>query len=340
MMAGDHTDFLIHKAGTLEESEQKFRALVEQSVTGIYIIIGDKMIYANPRCAEITGYPQDALNGMPVLDLIPETDHAEIAERMRRAYSGEEKTQRFDGRLKRRDGTIIDFGAHAAAIIYRGQPAIIGTLQDISERKRALDREKQYLTQIEQAMFGAVNAVSTMVDLRDPYTAIHEHRVGDLAAAIGTKLGLSDGEVQGLRVSGGLHDVGKISVPAEILTKPSRLTAAEYEIVKTHSQNGYEILKTVHFPWLVAQTVLQHHERLDGSGYPQRLKGDAITLPARILAIADTVDAMASHRPYRPARGVDEALQEIEQHSGIRYDPGAAAACLRLFREKNYRLEA
>ncbi len=337
-MVCDHTDS-VSAWQALEESEQKFRALVEQSVTGIYIIIGDKIVYANPRCAEVTGYSQDALSGMRVLDLIPETDRAEIAERLRRAYSGEEKTQRFDGRLKRRDGIVIDIGAHAAAIIYRGQPAIIGTLQDISERKRAQDREKQYLMQIEQAISGTIDAVSKMVDLRDPYTAIHEHRVGDLAAAIGAKLGLPDSEIQGLRVSGGLHDIGKISVPAEILSKPGRLTKVEYEIVKTHSQNGYDILKTVSFPWRVAQSVLQHHERFNGSGYPQGLKGDDIVLPARILAIADTVDAMASHRPYRPACGIDEALQEIEQHSGIRYDHDAAAACLQLFREKKFQLE-
>src|SRR5208282_5460722 len=252
----------------------------------------------------------------------------------------EEKTQRFDGHLKRRDGSILDFGANATLINYQGQPAIIGTLQDIGDRKRAQEREKQYFAQTEKAMLGTIDAVSAMVEMRDPYTAGHERRVGGLAAAIGTELGLSDSEVKGLRIIGGLHDIGKISVPAEFLSKPGRLGAAEFEIVKTHSQNGYDILGTIDFPWPVAQTVLEHHERLDGSGYPQGLKGDAIILPARILAIADTVEAMASHWPYRAARGIDEALQEIEKYSGIRYDANAAAACLRLFRENNYRLEA
>ena len=138
---------------------------------------------------------------------------------------------------------------------------------------------------------------------------------------------------------GCLHDIGKNSVPSEILAKFGKLTVAEFEIIKTHSQNGYNILKTVSFSWPIAQTVLQHHERLDGSGYPQGLKGDAITLSARILAVADTVEAMASHRPYRPARGIDVALQEIEQHSGILYDSDAAATCLHLFRENKYQLE-
>lgn len=185
-MATDHTDSSVHEINALEESEQKFRTLVEESVTGIYIIIGDKIFYANPRCAEVTGYSRDALNGMPLLDLIPETDRAGIAERMRRAYSGEEKTQRFDGRLMRRDGTLMDFGAHTTAIRFQGQPAIIGTIQDISERKRALEREKQYLAQIEKALIGTIGAISTMIEMRDPYTAGHEHRVGDLASAIGS----------------------------------------------------------------------------------------------------------------------------------------------------------
>src|SRR5208282_299926 len=337
MAAGQTDPWFTRQA--LEESEQKFRTLVEQSVTGIYIIIGDKIFYANPRCAEVTGYSRDALNGMPLLDLIPETDRAGIAERMRRAYSGEEKTQRFDGRLIRRDGTLLDFGAHTTAIRFQGQPAIIGTIQDISERKRALEREKQYLAQIEKALIGTIGAISTMIEMRDPYTAGHEHRVGDLASAIGTELGLSDSDVKGLSVVGGLHDIGKNSVPSEILAKFGKLTVAEFEIIKTHSQNGYNILKTVSFSWPIAQTVLQHHERLDGSGYPQGLKGDAITLSARILAVADTVEAMASHRPYRPARGIDVALQEIEQHSGILYDSDAAATCLHLFRENKYQLE-
>jgi HD-GYP domain-containing protein (c-di-GMP phosphodiesterase class II) len=185
-----------------------------------------------------------------------------------------------------------------------------------------------------------VQAISHMVDLRDPYTSGHERRVGELAAAIGAELGLTEHQVTGLRVAGGVHDVGKIAVPAEILSKPTRLSAAEFAIVKTHAQQGYEILKDIEFPWPIANAVWQHHERLDGSGYPLGLRGDEISLEARILAVADVVESMSTHRPYRPALGLDPAFAELESKSGALYDPSVVAACIRLFREKGFQLPA
>jgi HD-GYP domain-containing protein (c-di-GMP phosphodiesterase class II) len=161
---------------------------------------------------------------------------------------------------------------------------------------------------------------------------------GDLAAAIGRELGLDEQRITGLRIAGHVHDVGKVTIPAEILSKPGKLSAAEYAIVKTHAENGYDILKSIDFPWPVAETVLQHHERLDGSGYPRGLKGDEILLEARILAVADTIESMSTHRPYRPALGIGEALQEILAHAGSRYDPQVVAATQRLFNERGYRL--
>jgi len=211
-------------------------------------------------------------------------------------------------------------------------------LQDITERRRAQEQIRRQLAQLEKSMFHTVEAVSTMVEQRDPYTSGHERRVGEFAAAIGAELGLSEAEQKGLRITGYVHDIGKIGVPAEILSKPSQLSPAETEIIKTHVQLGYDILKSVEFPWPVAQTILQHHERIDGSGYPNGVKGDDIILAARILAVADTVEGMASHRPYRPGRGLDAALEEIEKQSGTHYDSQVVAACLRLFREKGYRL--
>jgi HD-GYP domain-containing protein (c-di-GMP phosphodiesterase class II) len=183
-----------------------------------------------------------------------------------------------------------------------------------------------------------VQAISHMVDLRDPYTSGHERRVGELAAAIGTELGLTEHQVTGLRVAGGVHDVGKIAVPAEILSKPTRLSSAEFAIVKTHAQQGYEILKDIDFPWPVAETVWQHHERLDGSGYPRGLRGDEISLEARIMAVADVVESMSTHRPYRPALGVKAAVAELESKAGSLYDPVVVAACVRLFHQKGYQL--
>jgi putative nucleotidyltransferase with HDIG domain len=174
--------------------------------------------------------------------------------------------------------------------------------------------------------------------MRDPYTAGHERRVAELAAAIAREMGLAEPLVEGIRFGSMIHDLGKIKIPAEILVKPSRLTPIEYELIKQHAQAGYDILKGIDFPWPVAQMVLQHHERLDGSGYPNGLKGEAICQEARILSVADTVEAMSSHRPYRPGLGIDKALAEIERGRGALYDPAAVDACLRLHRDKGYTL--
>ena len=177
-----------------------------------------------------------------------------------------------------------------------------------------------------------------MMDLRDPYTAGHEKRVGELSARIAAEMGLSENFQRGMRVAGGVHDVGKITVPAEMLNKPGKLSAIEFEMIKSHAEQGYEVLKNVDFPWPVAEVARQHHERIDGSGYPRGLKGEEIILEARIMAVADVVEAMSTHRPYRPALGVDAALAEIERGRGTAFDPVVAEACLRLFRETGYQL--
>jgi len=324
---------------TLAESEAKYRGLVEQSISGTYIIQDGKFVYVNPYFSEIFGYDARELIGTPFERLVAEPDRERVREGIRARLSGEVKSLQYTFSGRRKDGSLIDIGVHGTAAAYGGKPSVVGLLQDITERRKAEERATQYVVQLEKAMFGTIDAVTAMLDLRDPYTSGHQHRVGELAGAIGAELGLSEHEIKGLRVIGRIHDVGKISVPAEILSKPGKLTPIEFEMIKSHSQQGYDILKSVDFPWPVAETVLQHHERLDGSGYPRALKGDAISLSARILAVADTVEAMATHRPYRPALGVQAALREIEQQSGTRYDAKVVDACLRLFRDKAYALE-
>jgi PAS domain S-box-containing protein len=202
-----------------------------------------------------------------------------------------------------------------------------------------LRREQERITkQLRKELEGTVQAVSAMVEMRDPYTAGHERRVAELAVAIAKEMGLPEERVRGIHLAGTIHDVGKIQVPAEILSKPGRLNEVEYSLVRQHPQTGYEILKDIEFPWPIAQMVLQHHERLDGSGYPQGLEGDAILLDARILGVADVVEAMASHRPYRPGLGVSAALDEVRKNRGTYYDANVVDACVRLFEEKNYTL--
>jgi len=181
-----------------------------------------------------------------------------------------------------------------------------------------------------RALSQTVEALAAASEVRDPYTAGHQRRVTDLAVAIAEKLGLEAFQVEGLRVAGLMHDIGKLAIPSELLSKPSRLTPTEFSLIQTHPEAGQSILRGIEFPWPVTDIVVQHHERLDGSGYPQGLTGDEILKEARILAVADVVEAMASHRPYRPARGIDQALSEIREHAGARYDEDAVTACVEL----------
>ncbi|OPY05869.1 MAG: Cyclic di-GMP phosphodiesterase response regulator RpfG [Syntrophorhabdus sp. PtaB.Bin184] len=178
-----------------------------------------------------------------------------------------------------------------------------------------------------------------MLETRDPYTAGHQRRVSALARSMAQEMGLSKDVIDNIRMAGNIHDIGKMSVPAEVLVKPTRLSAIEMQLIRTHPRTGYDILKVADLPYPIAEAVLQHHERLDGSGYPQGLKGDEILIEACILSVADVVEAMAFDRPYRPALGIDVALEEIERNRGIAYRPEAADACLRLFREKVFKFE-
>lgn len=205
--------------------------------------------------------------------------------------------------------------------------------QIVTERTAELRKTTEDL---KKTLDNIVHVLALTVEVRDPYTAGHQKGVADLARAIAIEMGLPEGVVESIYVAGAIHDVGKISVPVELLSKPSPLTKDELSLIRIHSQVGYDILKDIPFPWAIALIVLQHHERMDGSGYPQGLSGESITLEARILTVADVVETMASHRPYRPALGIEMALAEIKQNRGVLYDPNVVDACVRLFSEKGY----
>jgi putative two-component system response regulator len=206
----------------------------------------------------------------------------------------------------------------------------------LSERDRAESDLQRSLELLQRALKGTIHAMAVTVETRDPYTAGHQKRVASLACEIAKQLGLSDDSIDGIRMAGIIHDYGKISVPAEILSKPGALTQLEYGIIKTHPQVGYDILKGIEFPWPVDKVILQHHERIDGSGYPQGLRKRGILLEARIIAVADVIEAMAYHRPYRPALGIEPALDEIRRNSEILYDPDVVKACLAIFEKGRF----
>jgi len=221
-----------------------------------------------------------------------------------------------------------------------GRPVeILALARDISKHRQAQEEAKKATGRLIKAMEDTMQAMAMIVEMRDPYTAGHQRRVTKLACAIAREIGLSEEQVTGLRLAGLIHDIGKVRVPADILTNSVELSDAEFRMIKMHPLLGYEILKTMDLPWPIAQIVHQHHERMDGSGYPSGLSGEDIILEARVLAVADVVEAIASHRPYRPARGIDKALEEISQQRGRLYDPRVVDACLKLFKEKQFKLE-
>jgi HD-GYP domain-containing protein (c-di-GMP phosphodiesterase class II) len=208
--------------------------------------------------------------------------------------------------------------------------------REVDRRKRVQLRLQESLDRLKKIIGGTVMAIAMTVEKRDPYTSGHQQRVAELSQAIGRELGLPEDQVEGLFIASAVHDIGKISLPAEILSKPLQLNSLEMSLIQAHAQVGYDILKSVAFPWPIANIVLQHHERLNGTGYPQGLSGDGILKEARIMGVADVVETMSSHRPYRPPLGIDKALEEISAKKGILYDPDAVDACLILMQEKSF----
>ncbi len=212
---------------------------------------------------------------------------------------------------------------------------VVATFMDISDQRALEQQRREHERVVRRSLEESIRAMAATVELRDPYTAGHQRRVAHLCVCLARELGLGEDRTRGLDLAAAIHDMGKIQIPAEILNKPGRLTPPEMEIVKGHARAGYEIVKDVHFPWPIAQIILQHHERLDGSGYPEGLKEGQILIESKVLAVADVVESMTSHRPFRPARGSAQALEEIVRGRGIQYDPAAVDLCVSLF-ERGY----
>jgi len=244
-----------------------------------------------------------------------------------------------------------DAGVFAVLVIYAAEAEAFDAeemklLQELADdlafgiRSQREHTAREALDQRWRASLEAtIGAIASTVEMRDPYTSGHEQRVAKLATAIARRLSMSEHDIHGIYLAGIIHDVGKITIPAEILNRPGKLSKIEFQLIQQHPQAGYDIVKGVDFPWPIAQMVLQHHERLDGSGYPNRIKGDEMLREAKILAVADVVEAMMSHRPYRPALGIDAALAEIETHKGQLFDQETVDACLALFREDNFHFD-
>jgi PAS domain S-box-containing protein len=293
--------------------------------------------YVNEAAYKTRGYEKEELLAKNIFAL-PTPEYAAIREKRLRELLGKGEVI-FESAHFRKDGSIMPVEIQARVFDLDDRPLILSAARDITERKQAETQVRQGLDSLHQALQGTVMALANTVEIKDPYTAGHQRRVAQLSCAMARELGWSPDRVEGMQVLGFLHDMGKIAVPAEILNKPGKINPTEFSLIKVHPQVGYDILKDIAFPWPVAQGVLQHHERLDGSGYPSGLTEGEITPEAKILAVADVVEAMASYRPYRPALGIDRALKEITDNKGKLYDPQAVEVCVRLFIENDFRFD-
>jgi len=322
-------------------AEESYRAVVDHSLQGLAIIQDSRIVFANQAVVEILGYTLDellALSPEQVRALIHPDDQESVWGRLLDRQSGKPVTARYDCRLVRSDGEVLWVEVFVNATEYQGRPSIQAAVVDITGRKRAQEELHRSYLALTSTLEETVNALAALAEIRDLYTAGHQQRVSRLACAIAERMGLSEEHIQGISMAGLVHDIGKIQIPAEILANPRKLTDLETQMIRTHPQNAYDILCKVDFPWPVADIVLQHHERLDGSGYPKGITKTQILEQARILAVADVVEAMASDRPYRPAHSLEETLEEITGNAGGTYDAEVVHALMTLLRESDFDL--
>ena len=325
----------------LDKEKQRFRILSDQSSDIILLINREKtIIYENSAVEKIVGLKREERIGKNVLEnLHPDDLHIVINTFDALIGDSNANSQRGEIRIRHADGSWLTFEVVASNLTHENiTEAIIVNLHDITERKKAEEKLHKTLESLRKAVGTTIQVLVSAVESRDSYTAGHQSRSADLACAIAKEMGLAPDKIEGIRMAGSIHDIGKLSIPAELLSKPTKLTDIEFALIKEHSRSGYEMLKDVESPWPLAEIVYQHHERMNGSGYPRNLKGDEIIIESQILAVADVVEAMASHRPYRPTLGIEAALEEITKNKGILYNNAVADACLRLFREKGYQL--
>jgi PAS domain S-box-containing protein/putative nucleotidyltransferase with HDIG domain len=325
---------------SLQENEEKYRHVVERASDGIAIIQDSLFKFINPRAAEIGGFTLDELIDTPFSRYLATEDIAALESTYQREPDAEGSPVIFEAAVKRKDGTTISVELSAGRISYQGKPASLVILRDVTDRRRTEEELSLTLEKLRKAMGATIQAMSLTIETRDPYTAGHQKRVSDLARAIATEMKLSKEDIDAIRMAASIHDLGKISIPAEILSKPGKINEFEFRLIQNHPQIGYEILRTIEFPWPIAEIVLQHHERINGSGYPNGLRGEEIHIIARILAVADVVEAMVSHRPYRSALTLGEAIHEITKNRGTLYDPDAVDACKLLFIEGRFVFKA
>jgi PAS domain S-box-containing protein len=323
----------------LLESEAKFRALVESTSDWIWEVDEHgKYTYSSPQVYDLLGYSADEVLGKSPLDFMTAEEARKYSEQISTIAAQRQHFHLLENANLHKDGGEVFLEASGTPMLdSKGNlKGYRGINRDITERKEAEKERRATAEKLEKTLLQTIEAVAATLEARDPYTAGHQRRVAALARAIATEMGLSKSKISGIYLAALIHDLGKISVPAEILNKPGKLNDVEFELIKNHSQTGFDIIKDIVFPSPIAQMVLQHHERLDGSGYPQHLKGNQLLIESKILAVADVVEAMTSYRPYRPGLGLEAAMREIGENRGVIYDAKVVDTCLDLFRENKF----
>jgi PAS domain S-box-containing protein len=341
-----HAVQLVREHTTVTQLKRQNELILNSAGEGIVgLDLAGKHTFVNPAAAGMLGYEISEMVGLHSHSLWHHTKidgshyHEEACSIYKACREGAVLHDQED-LFWRKDGTgfPVEFSLTPICEGDRLFGSVL-TFRDITARKHSEEKLQQTLESLRKAVNTTIQVMASTVEARDPYTAGHQIRSAALARTIAAEMGLPHDKIDAIGMAGSIHDIGKLSIPAEILSKPTKLSEIEFSLIKEHARQGYEILQDVESPWPLAEIVHQHHERMDGSGYPRNLKGEEILIEARILTVADVVEAMASHRPYRPGLGIDAALNEIEKNRGIFYDGTVADACLRLFREKGYKLE-
>ena len=319
------------------DSNTQYRRLFETAYDGILLLNFEtgEIEDVNPYLIQMLGYPKSELIGKQLWEIGAIVDR-DASVRAFAILKKETYIKYDDLPLRTQSGDLIHVEFVSNVYDVDGELVIQCNIRDITDRRLAEAQRIEIEHASTKSVIQIVDALTKMMVARDPYTYAHQHRVADLSVAIATELKMPEDFIEGLNLIGQIHDIGKVSVPLEILTKPVALESYEVELLRAHAKTGFEVVKHVESTWPLAEAILQHHERLDGSGYPNQLTGDAIILEARIIAVADTVEAMATDRPYRKALGLEAALREIEEGRDRLYDGAVVDACLRLFHDRGY----
>ncbi len=321
-----------------KESESKLRSILSSIIDLVFVFDKNgRFSFYQSLSNEELFIPPEKFIGKKLSEVMPSRVDKKFSEAFNKCMKGE--ASEFDYWIELNSNTKWYSAKLSPMFMDDKFEGSVGVVRDISERKRVEGQLHQTLKNLRKTTNNAIQLLANTVEVRDPYTSGHQKRVAQLASAIAKEMNFSREQIDSVEMAGLIHDIGKIAVPAEILSKPGRLSEIEFSMIKTHSQIGFDILKGIDFPWPIARIVLHHHERIDGSGYPQGLEGENILIESKIIGVADVVEAMASHRPYRASLGIEKALEEISQKKGICYDAKVVDTCLKLFNKKGFKFE-